>query len=337
VDVFTHALASVAVARAAVSRAPIQIWIAVVVAGTIADIDELSAFLGPSTYLTWHYTYSHSIFAALIVAVLFAGLLYLFAQPSPGSRFISQPAIFLVLAIAGLLHIGLDALGSEGVSLWWPFSARRVVADWVANVDPWIIAIFLASILLPELLRLVVEEIGSKDKEPRGRLGALVGLVLVFLYIGGRASFQSNVLAFIEARSYQGELPRRAAVFPESASLLTWHGIVETDRTMHEMVVRISPGASTETETEVTLFKPEPSTMLEQARDSDSGKRFLRVARFPKAWIEKTQEGYVVQLRDLRYAVAGDTRREITVLVRVDSQGKLRENALVWVGDLHDR
>ena len=335
-DVATHALASAALARIVLPRAPRVAWAVIIAAGTIADLDELSAIPGPSAYLAWHRTYTHSLVESLIVGAVLT-IAYLFLSRTPAPLRLSPARLFATLLLAGWLHLAMDACQSEGITLFWPFSARRIAADWLANVDPWIITILIAAILLPELLRLVSDEIGAKDKRPRGRIGAIIGLALIILYIGLRANFHSTALAAMQARTYRGESPRRAAAFPELASLITWHGIVETDSALHELTVNAAPGSSFDPEASVTLFKPEPSPMLEQARDSDAAKKFLSVARFPKATIEKTPDGYVVELRDLRYAAAGETRREIAVRVTIDPNGKLADDALVWARDLHRR
>ncbi len=335
-DVFTHALASLALARAVLPRAPRASWAVILVAGTIADVDGLSAIFGPSAYLTWHHTYTHSLVASLVgVAVL--TVVYVLLTRRAASLRVPAAALFAVALLAAWLHLAMDACQSEGVALFWPFSSRQFAADWLANVDPWIIAVLLAAILLPELLRLVSDEIGAKDKSPRGRLGAIIGFVFVIFYVGARATFHSNALAAMQARSYQNESPRRAAAFPESASLFTWHGIVETDSALHELTVSAAPGASFDAENGVTLFKPESSPILDSARDSDAAKKFLSVAQFPKATVEKTSDGYKVELRDLRYAAEGETRREIAALVKIDANGKVADDALVWARDLHRR
>ncbi len=336
-DVVTHALASLALTRAALPRAPLAAWTAIIVAGTIADLDELSAIPGPSAYLRWHYTYTHSLVESLVAGAVLAIVYYLLLGRRSAPGRVSPTALFVTVLLAGCLHLAMDACQSGGIALFWPFSRRRIAADWLPSVDPWIIAILIAAILLPELLRLVSDEIGAKDTRPRGRIGAIIGLILVVLYIGVRATLHSNVLALMQARTYRGESPRRAAAFPESASLFTWHGIVETDSALHELTVNAAPGASFDPEGGVALFKPESSPMLDLARESHAAKSFLSVARFPKATVEKTAGGYEVELRDLRYAVAGDTHREIAALVKIDPNGKVSGDALVWAHDLHRR
>jgi membrane-bound metal-dependent hydrolase YbcI (DUF457 family) len=352
-DVFTHGLMALAVARVAFPRPAFGAWAVILVAGTIADIDAVSTLFGPSAYLTWHRTYAHSLLASLVTAGVLTLLYVLFARrgaaantpasegsrskSSGGSPRVSAVVLFVTALVAAWLHLTMDACQPDGIMLFWPFSSRRIALDWLADVDPWIIAILIAAILLPELLRLVSAEIGSRDKSPRGRLGAIIGLVFVMLYVGARVTLHANVVAQMQQRSYRGESPRRVAAFPESASLFTWHGIVETSSALHEMTVNAAPGASFDPENSVALFKPENSPMLDHAQNSDAAQKFLSVARFPKATVEKTSDGFEVQLRDLRYAASAETCREVAVLVRTDANGKLVDDALIWARDLHLR
>ena len=333
-DVLTHALASVVVARVVIPRASGAAWAAVIVAGIAADIDELSALARPSSYLRWHYTYTHSLAAAALITA-FAAAVYLALKPRvAASTVTSTSRITWSLFTVSVVHLMLDACQSDGIAVLWPFSPRRFAGDLLARIDFWIIAILIAAILLPELLRLVSAEIGSKDKSPRGRFGAALGIFLICVYVGVRAMVHANVIAAVEARSYRGESPRRTAAFPDAVSPFTWHAIVETERVLHQLTVNEMPGASFDPEAGIVLFKPEPSPVLDSARQSPAARKFLSVARFPKASIEKTQEGYQVQLRDLRYVATSITRREVAVLVETDPVGYLRSDELIWASDL---
>jgi hypothetical protein len=217
--------------------------------------------------------------------------------------------------------------------LFWPVSARGIAADWLPAIDPWITAILIASLALPELVRLVSDEIGAKSKAPRGRVGAMIGLVLIIVYVAARATLHTGVLATLDARSYHGEVARRSSAYAESLSLFTWHAIVETDRSLQELTVNAAPGGSSDPENGTTLFKPEPSPALDHAQSTAAAKRFLRVASFPKATVEKTAEGYSVQIRDLRCAVSGEIRYEVIAVIQTDSQGSVTQDELLWRRD----
>jgi hypothetical protein len=161
--------------------------------------------------------------------------------------------------------------------------------------------------------------------------------MLVIFYVGARANFHASALAAIQARTYRGELPRRASAYPEPISLFTWHGIVETERTLQELTVNVAPGGSFDPENGSTLYKPGASPMLESAQKTEAAKKFLGFACFPKASIEKTPEGYEVEIRDLRYAVSGEMRHEVVAVMQTDPSGRVTEDELRWGRDLRRR
>jgi inner membrane protein len=335
-DVGTHVLASFALTRAAFPRAPRSVWPAALAVGVIADVDEISTVFGPSAYLHWHRTYTHSLLTAVLLAVLFAFLYRRFASQQLQSRF-SFVAIFVLTLLANCLHLLLDVCQPDGVLLFWPFSAAHIAEDWLTFVDPVILGVLVVAILLPVLLHLVSDEIGAKDKKPRGQLGGIIALTVIALYIGARATLHSNAVAVLDSRTYHGELPRRLGALPVSASPLTWNSIVETESALHEITVSLAAGASFNPDAAVTIHKPDASPMLDAARNDPIASAFLEVARFPKATVEKTESGYRVELRDLRYAVAGRSRREIAVLFELNPAGKIVDRELMWAGDLRRR
>jgi membrane-bound metal-dependent hydrolase YbcI (DUF457 family) len=328
-DVGTHALLSLLLARAVLPRAPWAAWLAVIFAGTFADLDGLSALYGPSAYLAWHFTYFHALVTTVAVVVLLSLMCFSLLPKAMRSR-VSLAGLIVTTLLAALLHLALDACQSYGVALLWPVHEWRVAADWLAAVDPWILVLGVAAIILPELARLVGDEIGSKDKGSHGPVAAAVGLAILCVYVGARGVLHSNVLGALENRSYQGESPRHAAAFPAAASPFAWHSVVETDSAFHEIVVSASPQASFDPESGVTLFKPEASAALELARGSEVAKLFLGVARFPKASVEKTPEGSMVELRDLRYAATGDHRREVVARILLNSEARILTETLDW-------
>jgi membrane-bound metal-dependent hydrolase YbcI (DUF457 family) len=356
VDIVTHGLASLAVARGFFPRAGKAAMAAAVLVGTIANLDWLSSSFSPSAFLTWNRTYTHSLVTAVLIsavipAILFAGIFWgglgfevsipkgavipndLRTMRKPVLRGIVL-ALFLAPLSAALVHIAMDACQSDGVALIWPFSSKRFAADWLPSIDPWILTILIACIALPELLLLVGSEIGAKAKKPRGQTGAVIGLALVLIYVGARAALHSNALALMESRTFHGETPRRASAFPETLSLLTWHGVVETESALDEIGVDVASPNTFDPESSLRLFKPEPSPALDAARSTFAAKRFLATAQVPKASLEKTETGYIVVLRDLRYAAAGETQHEIAAVIELDPKNKVTSQELVWARDL---
>ncbi len=331
-DPLTHALASYTLKCAAFPRLPRSATTAMLIAGTIADIDLLSAYFGPSAFLTFYRTYCHSLLAAflfsLLATILF--LLFLLRRRGQTEPIMSPVTIFLAALAAAVLHLFMDVCQSSGVELLWSFSARRFALDWVANTDLWIVGILLAGILFPALSRLVTEEIGARSKGPRGKVGASLALAGMILYVVLRFVLHGNALAAMESRTYRGELPRKAAAFAESGSPFRWHGIVETERALHDVEVDVSPGSSFDPDAAITSYKPEPSPELDAARDTAAARRFLQIARFPKATIEKTPTGFHVLLRAFPYSRDASSGLRVYALIDTDPSGKVLSQELTW-------
>src|SRR2546429_2001332 len=264
----THALASYTLKRAAFPRLTPPVAIAMLVAGTVSDIDSLSKCAGPSAFLTFYRTYCHSLPAALLFSLLVT-FPFLLRRSGPTEKQISPLPIFIAALAASVLHLLMDLGQSTGVELLWPFSAQRFALDWLPHLDLWILGILLAGILLPALRGLVTEEIGAKSKGPRGKVGASLALATIILYFVLRFVLHGNALAAVESRTYRGESPRKAAAFAESGSPFRWHGIVETESALHDFEMEVGPAvASFDPDAAITSYKPESSPALDAARDT---------------------------------------------------------------------
>jgi len=329
VDPLTHAFASYTLKRAAFPRVTRSATLAIVVAGTFADLDSFSSFLGPSAFLTFYRAGFHSLFAAVLFALLVT-IPFLLRETPSTEKPVSPFPVFIAALVAAVLHLLLDVCQTAGVELFWPISARRFALDWVAHLDLWILAIFFAGIFLPMLSGLVTEEIGARSKGPRGKTGAFLAFAALILYLVARSTLHSNALAIMESRVYHGESPRRVAAFAESGSPFRWHGIVETESALHDVEVDVGPAARFDPDASITSYKPEASPALDAARNSGIARRFLRVARFPKASVEKTPEGFHVILRDFASTRAASSGWPIEALIDTDPSGKIRSQELAW-------
>jgi membrane-bound metal-dependent hydrolase YbcI (DUF457 family) len=328
-DIGTHALASLALSRAIFPRAPKLLWAFTIPIGVIADIDAFSAFISPSAYLSLHRTYTHSLLASLIIACICSVAYQAWASGELISR-LSAGSVFVAILLAQWLHLAMDAAQWQGVELFWPISPARIATDWLPRIDPWIISILIAAILFPEFFHLISSEIGAKDKRPRGFVGAIVGLVMVLCYVGLRADLHATAVAQMQNRSYAGELPKQVAAFSDFVSLVTWHAVADTESALHLVTVHINSSSRFSLDPGINLFKPEANLLLQAAQATEAAKYFLRVARFPKATVQKMDTGSEVQIRDLRYAAAGEVKREPMVTVDFDPSGKIISEEIVW-------
>jgi membrane-bound metal-dependent hydrolase YbcI (DUF457 family) len=334
-DPLTHALASYSLQRAAFPRISRAATVAVVLAGIIADADFLSIYFGPSTYLAFYRTCLHSFFAVVFFGLLVT-LPFFFLQPKATENQTSRATIFIAALAAALLHLAMDVCQTAGVELLWPFSARRFALDWVAPADLWILAILLAGILLPMLSGLVTEEIGARHKGHRGRLGASLAFAALILYLVVRFVCHGDAIAALESRTYRGDLPHKVTAFAESSSPFRWHGIVETERALNDVEVPVGPGADFDLGAAITTYKPEPTPALDATRNSAVARRFLAVARFPKATVEQTPQGFHVILRSFPYSRDSGSGLRVQAVIDIDSSGKILSEELAWVPSSRD-
>jgi membrane-bound metal-dependent hydrolase YbcI (DUF457 family) len=328
-DPLTHALAAYTLKRAAFPCVARRVTIAMLIAGTIADVDLLSAYISPSAFLTFYRTYCHSVVAALLFSLLVT-LPFLLPKTATTEKRTLLFSVFGAALAASILHLMLDLCQSAGMELFWPVSKRSFALDWVAHVDLWMLGILLAGILLPMLSGLVTEEIGGKSKGPRGRVGASAALAAMILYIGLRFFLHGNALAALESRSYRGESIRKIAAFAEPTSPFRWHGIGETESALHDVEVETGPGASFDPDSAMTSYKPESSPALDAARDTAVARRFLQVARFPKAAVEKTPPGFHVVMRAFPYGREAMSGPRVHAVIETDWSGKVLSEELAW-------
>lgn len=329
-DPLTHAFASYSLVRAFLPRATRFLQFAAILAGAIADLDLFSSRFGPVAYLKFHRTALHSLPSALALG-LFLALLVFFRDRRNRAASGSFAGAFLLLPGAALLHTALDLCQSEGLRLLWPFSDRLFYGDLLAHLDLWILVILLAGVLLPRLASLVSDEIGAKSSSPRGRIGATVSLILVIVYIGARATLHSNAIAALEARTYQGELPRRIAALPASLPF-RWTGVIETERALHSVDLNLASLVEFDPDSAVTSYKPDPSSILAAAENTPLARFFLSASRFPKAAIEQTRTGYRIELRSFPYNIdSSDFASRLVVIIDTDPSGKVLQQELARV------
>jgi membrane-bound metal-dependent hydrolase YbcI (DUF457 family) len=332
----THALVSFALARGFFPRGGWPLVAGMLVAGTIADVDQLSVFFGPAAYLAVYRTGTHSILATFVIVAI-ATSFTLFFDKAKAIRPRTILAASSAAAAAAAAHLALDLFPSASEALLWPFRSTRFAADYLPGIDPWILAILLAGILLPELFHLVGSEIGAKHKSPRGRAGALLALSLIALYIAARGVLHGNATETLNAHSYHGESPRRLGAFPDSLSLFNWHGIVETQSLVCLAEVPVPSSTPFDAEAANCQHKPESSPTLDLAQKTVVAQKLLQTARFPRATVEKTPDGYEVVIRSLRDLVEQDTSHGIAALIELDAKPRVLREELVWAKQLHSR
>lgn len=145
--------------------------------GVAADLDALSYFGGPALFLRFHRTVLHSLVGSLsiafVTAAIFLAIDKIRSKRQPPSQTSVQPGfgvglVALICVIGAGGHILLDLVSGIGIQLLWPFRLGWKGWELLTNIDPWILALLAAALLLPELLKLVSDEIGEQKKAHAG-------------------------------------------------------------------------------------------------------------------------------------------------------------------------
>jgi hypothetical protein len=209
-----------------------------------------------------------------------------------------------------------DLASGVGVQLLWPFRRRWTSWDLAANFDPWVLLLLVAGLLVPLLFRLVSEEVGERRKGPGGGRAAVFTLLLLAAYLGARANLRGQAVNLLLSREYHGRVPLSAGAFPESATPFDWRGVVVTDNTVEAVEVPLGRGATFDPGRSLTHYKPDASPALDVGEKTAAAAAFLEYARFPLASVGRMEDGYRVEVRDVRFA-PGDTE-PANIFVRVD-------------------
>jgi hypothetical protein len=228
----------------------------------------------------------------------------------------------LICVIGAGSHILLDLVSGIGIQPFWPFRAGWKGWELLTNLDPWILTLLAAALLLPELLKLVSEEIGEQKKSSRGRGLAIVALVVLVLYIGSRTAFHAQAVNLLASREYHGRPPIAVAAFPIAATPFTWRGVVTTDATVEELPVSLLGNSEFDPDRTLTRYKAEPSAALDAGLRTQTAKTFLAYAKIPFASIIRMENGYRFELRDMRFPL-GDSSPE-NILAHVDFNSSLQ-------------
>jgi inner membrane protein len=315
----THALTSIALGRAGLNKMTRMATPMLVVSGMIADVDWLTRLGSASAFLHGHRTATHSLIGTAAIIAGVSAAFWLAGRKYPKLAVEILPAMLICTVGAGA-HLLMDMLNGYGVKLLWPFDARWYGWDLADPVDAWIIFFLLCGLLLPELFRLILEEIGSRPKKGGRQRGAIVGLIFVLLFIAGRALAHQRAIALLDSREYSGQAPLELAAFPHPSNPLLWSGVAETDNALVTVDVPLGPLAVFDPDLGEIYFKPEQSLALKNAVSSETAVDFLSYARFPLAHVEPEGRGYQVRLRDLRFATERPGQRGIIAVIHLNAE-----------------
>ena len=321
-DNLTHTLTAVALSQAGLHRKTRFATLTLIVAANLPDLDFISRLWGSATYLKYHRGFTHSILGVSLLAFLLAWTIYFLgrkAKPKPASP-LSLRWLLILAWIGTASHLLLDFTNSYGVRPFLPFSARWYDWDIMFIFDPLLLLLLCLGLGLPALLRLVSEEVGAGKSRPAW--GAVFSLCALLFLWGLRDFAHRRVLGFLEAHTYFEQDPLRVGAFPSPINPFVWMGVVETD-TAYDVLPVNALGDDVDPRSALQFHKPKPSPALDAAVKTRTGRIFMDFAKFPWAQAEQDDEGFDVQIRDLRFYTS-EGGRSFLVVIELDKALRVR-------------
>ena len=334
-DNLTHTLTAVALSHAGLHRKTRFATLTLIVAANLPDLDIVARFWGSATYLKYHRGFTHSILGVSVLALLLAWTIYFLggkAKPKSGPA-VSLRWLLILAWIGTASHLLMDFTNSYGVRPFLPFSGRWYAWDIMYIFDPLLIVLLCLGLGLPTLLRLVSEEVGASKSRPAW--GAVLSLcVLVFLW-GLRDLAHRRVLGLLETHTYFDEDLLRVGAFPSPINPFEWTGVVETD-TAYDVLSANALDNDVDPRSAQQLHKPQASAALEAALKTRTGRIFMDFARFPWAQAEQNEEGFDVQIRDLRFYTTFGARPFLTQ-IELDKSLRVRSESFSFSAQIVEK
>lgn len=271
------------------------------------DLDILWGFKGPVYGFAHHRGFTHSFLGLILVSAFVTGFMY-FVWLLRGRK-TNIPGLlprwgllFLFAYIAGLSHILLDFTNNYGVRPFWPFWEKWYSWGVAFIVEPPILALLLAGLILPSLVRQK-----PPDKFSGVLLQRLALLVVVALWLF-RAYEARGIVNVLRHETFNAETPVRASAFPywpiptknHWSINLRWSGVVETPSFF--AVSEAKPFASNPSAwNEQLLPKPPETPAIIAAKRSYLGRVYLDWAEYPYVTEDLAGSAVTVHFQDLRF------------------------------------
>lgn len=338
-------LTGACVSRAGLNRKTALATLTLVLAFEAPDIDSVSYFGGSITGLQHHRGITHSLVGAPFMAAGVIALVYgihrwrssrqKVAAESASGGIVPKVApnwklLYAYALLGSLVHLFQDFTNNYGVRPFAPFSEKWYSWDIVFIVDPIMLLAMLLALVLPGLMGLVSEEIGSRKPRFRGRGAAIFALICLAVVILVRDIEHRRAVNALNARTYHGEDPLRASAFPQPINPFSWNGVVETRDFLEMVPVDSGSGDIDPQNIAIVRYKPEETPVSLAAKKSRLGRVYLDWARYPFVTVEKLEgERYQVQFEDLRFdsveGVVHHQRPPLAGYVMLDPQLRVEE------------
>jgi inner membrane protein len=232
-DTLTHALSGALMARATASKPkadalPLgrRIFIGALTAA-FPDIDFITQYLSPLSYLYNHRGITHSLLLLPLWAVLLSVIFALLWRGRPSWR-----AYLGITALGIAAHIAGDLITSFGTMIFAPLSDARYALSFTFIIDLWFTGIILAGLIACALWR-------------KSRAPAVAGMAVLVCYVGFQGLMQQRAIEFGEQYAATNAIQSaRVTAMPRPVSPFNWTIFVEDAqefRYAHVNLIRKEP------------------------------------------------------------------------------------------------
>jgi inner membrane protein len=327
----THFLTGACLGRAGFNRRTALATATMTLAAEAPDLDVFGMLRGRVFAFAHHRGFTHSFLGLFLISALVVGFMYgVWRLRGRKTNDPNLPArwglLFLLAYIAGLSHILLDFTNNYGVRPFWPFSERWYSWDIVYIVEPVLLIALVLGLTVPGFFALINEEIGARQKGPKGRGAAMAALVVVLIVWIVRDFEHRRAVNALDSRTYDQANPTRVGAYPNILNPFSWRGVAETQSffalaNVDSLKPEVDPAGDIE-----TRYKAEETPVTLAAKNSYLGRVYLDWAKFPITETEPLPDGgFIVRFEDLRFTQPGAPvgRKPLTCGVVLDRNLKV--------------
>jgi inner membrane protein len=286
----THFLSGAILSRAGFNRRTAYATLAMTLAAETPDLDVLWYIRGPVAGFQHHRGITHTFLGAPFEALVVTAVMWAIHQlrkkkpTHPGLPPPRWALLWLFSLFAILLHILLDYTNNYGIRPFFPFNPHWYAWSTVFIVDPILLLVLAAALILPALFGLADREIGARRELFRGRGWAIAALVVIALYYGLRNAEHAHAIRTVESARVgidSAATPSRVSAEPYPISPFHWHAIVETPDYFQTAEVSTWNDLITTSDLNDRIDKPPVTPALAAAKQSWLGRVYLGWAQFP--------------------------------------------------------
>ena len=279
----THFLSGAILSRAGFNRKTAYATLAMTLAAEMPDIDVFWSVRGPLAGFQHHRGITHTFLGAPVEALVVTGVMWgihTLRKNKPEQ----QPKwhlLWLFSTLAIFLHILLDFTNNYGVRPFFPFDPHWHAWSIVFIVDPFLLLVLTAGLVLPAIFGLTDREISNRRVPFRGRGLAIATLLLIGLYYGWRSTEQAHALNLVRQAGVGSAPVERLAAEPYPFSPFHWHAIVETADYYQTADVSTWTNIVDTSDANDRIPKPPVTPAVVAAKQSWLGRVYLDWSQFP--------------------------------------------------------